>query len=219
MFSRIHYSIMAVSLGLLLSACQSPDTPQQVAQHFWQAVIEDRPDAAAEYSTLQNAGNYDRFSLNWSGFQPSFGKIIIDNDRSTVESTFLPPAGQEEKARKLTTYLVLQAEEWKVDYQKTGEALIPKKAANLGERLNRLGKTLSEQLDNSADELNTELEQLGDKLEDLTDRIGDEAARGLESFSIELEKSLEELEKSIDRALKDRRKQQPEQGEGDLQET
>ncbi len=50
----------------------------------------------------------------------------------------------------------------------------------------------------------------GEKLWELSDQVGSDAAEGVEKLD-------EELEESIDRALKDDRRQVPEQGEGDLQ--
>lgn len=213
------YFLLLASLSLfLLSSCQTPETPQQVAGHFWQAVIEDSPDEVIKYSTLVDTNDYDRFSMDWGGFKAKLGRTTIENNQANVEYTFTPPAGTELKERKLTTYLVMQNEQWKVDYRKTRDALKPKETNGLFGKLNQLGKQLSEQLENSTDDLNIELEELGEKLEELSDQVGSEAKEGIEKFSDELEKSLEELEQSIDRALKDDRRQQPEQGDGKLQE-
>lgn len=214
------YFLLLASLSLfLLSSCQTPETPQQVAGHFWQAVIEDSPDEVIKYSTLVDIKDYDRFSKDWAGFQYDLGKITIEDNKAGVESTFTPPGGADEKKRKLTTYLVIQNEVWKVDYQKTRDAFKADKAGGLFGKLNQLGKELSKQLESSTDELNTELENLGDKLKELSDQIGSDAAEGIEQFSDELEKSIEELEESIDRALKKDRRQAPEPSDGTLQET
>jgi len=217
MTGKIQALIVATLIGFLLSSCQSPETPQQVAQHFWQAVIEDKPDEVVKYSTLVDVKDYDRFSMSWSGFQPSLGKITIENNNASVVSQFTPPTGTDLKERKLITYLVMQNEAWKVDYQKTRDEMKKHKAGSLFENLNQIGKDLQKQLENSADEFNSEMEQLGGKLKELSDQVGSDAAKGVEKFSNELEKSIKELEQSINRALKDNRKKLPEQGEGDLQ--
>ncbi|MCP3690200.1 MAG: hypothetical protein GY784_17490, partial [Gammaproteobacteria bacterium] len=115
--------IVATLTGFLLSSCQSPETPQQVSQHFWQAVIEDKADEVVKYSTLVDVKNYDRFSMNWSGFQPSLGKITIENNNASVVSQFTPATGADLEERKLTTYLIMQNENWKVDYQQTRDAM------------------------------------------------------------------------------------------------
>ena len=218
MTGKIQTLIVATIIGFLLSSCQSPETPQQVTQNFWQAVIEDKPDEVVKYSTLVDAKDYDRFSMSWVGFRPSLGKITIENNNASVISQFTPATGADLKERKLTTYLVMQNEEWKVDYQKTRDAIKTDKAGGLFENLNQIGKDLQKLLENSADEFNVEMEQLGEKLKELSDQVESGAAEGAEKFADELEKSIKELEESIDRALKDDRKQVPEQGEGDLQE-
>ena len=218
MAGKIQTLIVTSLIGFLLSSCQSTETPQQVTEHFWQAVIEDKPDQVVKYSTLVDAKDYDGFSMNWSGFQLSLGKITIENNNARVITQFTPPAGTELKKRKLTTYLVMQNEAWKVDYQKTGDSMKTGKTGSLFGKLNEIGKKLQKQLENSADEISSEMEQLGEKLKELTDQVESEAAEGVEKFAEELEKSIKELEESIDRSLEDDRRQAPEQGEGDLQE-
>ncbi len=209
--------IVTTLIWFLLSSCQSPETPQQITQHFWQAVIEDKPDEVVKYSTLVDVKDYDRFSTNWSGFQPSLGKITIENNNASVVSQFTPAAGTDLKVRKLTTYLLMQNEEWKVDYQKIRDAMKTDKTGNLFGKLNQIGKDLQKQLENSADEFNAEIKQLGEKLKELSDQVGSDAAEGVEIFADELEKSIKELEESIERSLKDDRNQVPGEGEGDLQ--
>lgn len=221
MTGKIQYSwfqvVITILIGFLLSSCQSPETPQQVAQHFWQAVVEDKPGQVVKYSTLVDVKDYDRFSMNWSGFQPSWSKIIIEKNNASVVSQFTPPTGADLKERRLTTYLVLQNQEWKVDYQKTRDDMKPDKAGGLFGKLDQIGKDLQKQLENSADEFNSEMEQLREKLQELSDQVGSDAAEGVEKFADELEKSIKQLEESIDRALKDDPRQVPEQ-EGGLQE-
>lgn len=222
MTRKFQYSwlqVIAITIvGFLLSSCHTPQTPQQVTQLFWLAVIEDKPDEVVEYSTLLDIKDYDRFSTNWNGFQPDLGKITIENNAASVESQFTPPTGADLKERKLTTYLVMQNEEWKVDYQKTRDEMKAGKAGSLFGKLNQIGKDLQKQLENSAGEFNSEMEQLGEKLQSLSDQVGSDAAEGVEKFADELEESIKELEESIDRALKDDRKQVPEQEGGKLQE-
>ena len=82
----------------------------------------------------------------------------------SVISSFTPPTGAELKERKLITYLLKQDEEWKVDYQKTRDAMKTdtNRAVCFG-KLNQIGKALQEQLEYSADALDSEVEQLGEK--------------------------------------------------------
>jgi len=216
MTGKIQTLVVVTFIGFLLSSCQSPETPQQVTQQFWQAVIEDKPEKVVKYSTLVDVKDYDRFSTNWSGFKLSLGKITIENNNANAVSQFAAPTGTDLKERKLTTYLVMQNEAWKVDYQKTRDAMKKDKVGSLFGKLNEIGEDLQKQLEKSAGEFNAEIEQLGEKLEELTDQLESDAAEGVEKFADKLEKSIKELEESIDRSLKDDREQVPEQVEGDL---
>ncbi|MCP4236335.1 MAG: hypothetical protein GY770_22605, partial [Aestuariibacter sp.] len=140
----------------------------------------------------------------------------IENNNASVVSQFTPATGADLEERKLTTYLIMQNENWKVDYQQTRDAMKTDKAGSLFGKLNQIGKDLQKQLENSAEEFNAEMEQLGEKLQELSDQVSSDAAEGVEKFADELEKSIKELEESIDRALEDDREKVPGEGEGDL---
>lgn len=62
---------------LMLSAC-SEKTPQETAELFWEAVISNDAADALKYSTLTDPREYDGFTRNWTGYQASWGKIVIE---------------------------------------------------------------------------------------------------------------------------------------------
>lgn len=82
MQANFRYLLLSVCTLLLVSACFSPKTPQEVTQAFWQAVIEDDKAGVVKYSTLANEKSYARFSHDWNGYQPRWGKLVIDQTRA-----------------------------------------------------------------------------------------------------------------------------------------
>lgn len=70
--------LIVLCAALLLTACMALKTPQEVAQRFWESAIADDADGAVEHSTPVRARDYDAFSRDWSGFQPAWGKVVIE---------------------------------------------------------------------------------------------------------------------------------------------
>lgn len=199
---------------VLLSACFAPKTPQEVAQRFWESVINDDATGAVEYSTLVNAQDYDGFSRDWNGFHPVWGKVVIEGDQASIVAEF----SRADEKRSLVTYLVRQNDHWKVDYLRTGESLQGDPLERLFGRLGELGRSLSAQFSSSSDELATEMERLGEQLREQSAIISQQAETQIREYSDSLRQSMEELADSVERALKERERSLSEQDRQALQE-
>ncbi|MEJ2362102.1 MAG: hypothetical protein P8Z75_11865 [Gammaproteobacteria bacterium] len=191
-------------MTLLLSGCFGPKTPQAVAKAFWQAVIEHDAVAAAKYSTLTNAQAFTGFDLDWHGYKPEWGKVIIDGDRASIETRFSGLAGNAADKRQCVTYLVRQDGVWKVDYRRTGEDLHGGALGQLFGQLNQMGTALSKSLDASAKQLNAEMQRLGKKLQAMADSFSQQAESILNKHARELQDIMQQLRDSINRALRDK---------------
>lgn len=194
---------LLLGLTLLLSGCLGPKTPQAVTQAFWQAVVENHADDVAKYSTLADPKAFDGFGQHWGGFTPALGKIVIDGDQASVETRFAAPAGSEKASREVTTYLVREKGEWKVDYKTTAQAVQGGALGVLFGRLNQLGGELSKSLDASVKDLNVEMERLSQKLKAMSDSFSQQASQIIDKHAQQLQAIMQELEDSINRALKD----------------
>lgn len=195
--------LMLLGLTLLLSGCLGPKTPQAVTLAFWQAVVENHADAVAKYSTLADPKAFAGFGLQWGGFKPELGKIVIEGDQATVETRFAAPAGSDKASRHYTTYLVRKAGVWKVDFKTTAQGVHGGALGVLFGRLNQLGGELSKSLDASARSLNVELERLSQKLKTMSDSFSQQASGIIDKHAQQLQGILRELEDSIHRALED----------------
>ncbi len=192
---------------LLLTACIGPKTPQEVTQVFWESVIRDQAAGVVEYSTLTDAQQFDAFSQDWSGFQPSWGKVIIDGNQASVVSEFSKPGQPESESRYFVTWLVQQDKAWKVDYARTGEELRGGALTHLFGQLDQLGKKISAQFKSSSEDLSVEIERINEKLKGMSESVARQASESVEKYSEKLRLHIEELTDSVERALKERENQ------------
>lgn len=195
--------MLLVGMTATLTACFGPKTPQEVTQAFWEAVVSGDTKDVVEYSTLADAKLYDGFAKEWAGFQPSWGKVIIEGNEASVVSEFSSPANSGMEDRKFVTYLVQRSEAWKVDYDRTGVEVRGGALTNLFGKLSQLGDDLSKQLQMSANDFNAEMERMSQELETMSEEFGQQASDSIERYAEELRESLKELEASIGRALKE----------------
>ncbi|MEJ2143415.1 MAG: hypothetical protein P8Y24_13905, partial [Gammaproteobacteria bacterium] len=123
MKKRLLSLLALIGLLMTLSACFGPTTPQDVSRTFWEAVISDNAKDAVKYSTLTEIKYYDHFAISWKGFQPSFGKVIIDKQDASIVTEMANPANSGLEPRHFTTYLVMREGKWVVDYDRTNTAI------------------------------------------------------------------------------------------------
>jgi uncharacterized protein (DUF885 family) len=198
--------IALTCLALSLSACFGPKSPQEVTKAFWEAVLDNNAKYAVEYSTLSESKYYDSFSKDWSGYEPSFGKVIIEKKEASVVTEFSSPANSGLASRNFTTYLVLSNGEWKVDYDRTKDSVLGGSLGDLVSTLNKMGDDLSKQLQSSADRFRVEMERMARVLEQESRSYRQQAQKTLEQYAEQLRKSIKELQDSINRALKEENK-------------
>ena len=197
------YFISLLLTTLVLTGCFRPESPQDVAREFWEAVVTNNVDDAIEYSTLVDAKSYDAFNNKWDGYQPVMGKIIIDGNHAEVETELSRINDTGKNRQALNTYLVKQDGQWKVDYVRTAESINGGALGQFLGQLDKLGKKLSDTLKDSSDKFSVEMQRLEEELKTLAKSVDDEANKIVEQYGTELKKSIEELAESIDRALKE----------------
>lgn len=205
MQTKFRIPLLSVATLLLVSACFSPKTPQEVTETFWQAVIEDDKESVVKYSTLAGTKSYDSFSHDWHGYQPKWGKVVIDQSRASVDSELISPANSEAKNQKITTHLILLNNKWTVEYDQTARGIHSEDAlSEFVGKLNSLGQGLAKQLEFSAQELESQIEKFSNEFETFSKQFEQQATDSLEAFAAELEASIRKLEESINHALKDK---------------
>jgi ABC-type transporter Mla subunit MlaD len=195
----------------MLAGCSNPETPEEVAAAFWQAMAENDSGDVMEYSTLEDSAAFDGYQRSWTDAVPSFGRIVIEDREATVVTRLPADAGTEGERLELVTYLVRLQDQWLVDYDRTGEAILnPSPFSSIMGELNRLGEELSARFSSSSDDFEQQMEQLARELEAYSEEIGRQAESAMDEFGKKLQEAMRELERSVEDALKDNEPTPPE---------
>lgn len=203
--------LVAAFALLALAGCSNPESPQEVAAAFWQAMAENDAGDVAEYSTLADSAGFDGYKRSWTDAVPSFGRVIIEDREATIVTRLPAEAGTEGERLELITYLVRFDGHWLVDYERTGEAILnPSPLRGIMGELTRLGQRLSDSLSSSSGELEQQMDQLAWDLENYSEELGQKAQTAMDEFAQKLQEAMRELEQSVEDALKDEKAPPPE---------
>lgn len=194
--------VFAAIALFVLAGCSQPETPQQVAEAFWQAVAENDADAVAEFSTLSSPDDFDGFRKDWSGIEPSYGRVVIDEREATVVTRLPPEYGKEGEHQELITFLIKEAETWQVDYSRTEDALLrPSMFGNLMGELNKLGEKLSSSFSSSSDDIEASMNEFARNFEAYSAEVERKTKDAVEDFGALMQGAIEKLRESINEAL------------------
>ena len=175
-----------------------------MAAAVWQAMAENDAGDVMEYSTLAESAAFDGYKRSWTDAVPSFGRVVIEDREATIVTRLPAEAGTEGERLELVTYLVRFQDQWLVDYDRTGEAILnPSPFSSIMGELSRLGDELSARFSSSSDDFEQQMEQLARDLEAYSEEIGREAEGAMEAFGKKLQEAMRELERSVEDALKD----------------
>lgn len=194
--------IMMLASALLFAGCTGPESPQEVSEAFWQAVLEGDARDASEYSTLIDDAAFDSFEQEWQGVQVEWGRVVIDDHVATVATRLNGLPGREADLETVT-YLVLKDGDWLVDYYRTGDAL--KAGPMWGEivgQLEKLGQDLKARWAQQSDQIARELELMGLELQQQAAQVNEQFSELAKEYGKQLERHLEELSQSLREALK-----------------
>jgi hypothetical protein len=187
---------------LMATGCSRPESPQEVSEAFWQAVLEEDAEAAADYSTLVDEAAFDGFEQQWQNVSIEWGRVVIDDKLARVTTTLSGLEGQNEATESLT-YLVRKGDDWLVDYYRTGDALKQGPVwGSLVGQLEKLGEDLKSRWANQSDEMAVELERLGRELQQQAQSMNEDMSALAEEYGDQLSQHLEELSESLREALK-----------------
>ncbi|MGO1233863.1 MAG: hypothetical protein ACTMHG_09090, partial [Marinobacter sp.] len=199
---RKEYLLAALISSSLLTACGGSQSPQEVSRAFWQAVVEQEAGEANEYSTLIEDAGFDGYQRDWQGVDVEWGRVVIDGNQATVDTTF---RGLSDRQNPLetTTYLVQKDEQWLVDYYRTGEALNDGPLwGDVVSQLEALGKDLQSQLTRHSNDLAREFEALREELSQQASEAGESFSGMVDDYGQMLRQHIEQLSDSLREALK-----------------
>lgn len=203
----------------VVAGCSKPETPQEVAAEFWQAMAEDDADAVADLSTLADPSVFDGYGRDWFETVPDFGRVVIEERKATIVTRLPSEDGATGERREVVTYLVELNGDWLVDYDRTGKAIMsPSPLDGLMGEINKLGERLSATFSRSSDDLASQMDAMAREFEAYSDEAARKAEQAMEDYGRALQEFMEELEKSVEEALEENQ-QAPARDRSALQQT
>lgn len=195
---NLKYFLLPGITCLLLVSCEDQFTPAQVTDKFWEAVQAGDSEKIRRLVSSESAQQQD-LGLNLLTVESwSTGKIIIDGDRSEVE-TEISVSGNESFTATITTYLLAEKGQWKVDYPATTDQLGANSDIGLAlHRLDEISSEMLEGLDQSIDKFHQAMPVIEQELSKIEEKLRDKVP--------EIKQKLDEFVRQLEEALK---KKQP----------
>lgn len=185
-----------------LTACDSPETPQEVTREFWVAVVDNDGETATDLSTLVDEQGFDGYSLDWSGAETGWGRVTVDGDQATIDTVFSGLKALEGEKLDTTTHLVRINDQWLVDYHRTGDEIsTDRRLGGLMGSFRELGDSLRSRFADESGKAAREMDRLAQELSAFTDQTRRELSSLIEQYGNELERRLDEFSRSLDDAL------------------
>lgn len=227
--SKLRLLILMVSVNLTLLACnESPLTPSETVQHFWAALLSGEVTRAQQYVTRESLSELQQTNQDFSETTVSFGKINLESNRATIETTLTKATMTDQRtvtvATTFQTVLDKQDKLWRVNYIATRKSLDDSKRkkglSKLVDDLEELGRDVKGQLggvlenwEKVTPKIKQDLEELGNsmqkQLQDSIDKHGPEVQEKLQEFTESLDDVLKDLEKSVPETEKSSEEEDP----------
>ena len=188
---------LSVLLSLLLTACQMNATPDQVADKFWAAAVNNNSVIMKRLSSKQTYSNVDDFSLLHKTKSYELGKIVIDTNQAEIETILL--FDESDEPFRMKTYLIREEDNWLIDYQRTVAFFtFNTEITDLMGDIEDLAEEFANQVEGSVEEFRRKaLPKIQSKVEEAEKEIKQQ----LPEIKQKIKEFLEELERSIDEAI------------------
>ncbi len=205
MHRRVIQIFSLLLVGALLNACeQKPKSVPEVSEEFWQAVISDERDDVVSYSTLPNSEGYDRFGRGWKDLAPTFGEIVINGDVARVETQIAKPDARPTDTLYFETYLVNKDEGWRVDYQRTADAVgVSGAVVDFVGQLTSLGKNIQRQVEASSENAARQFAAFVGQLEQMSGDYQNQMGKAIDDAAGRMQGLLDEFVRSLEEAVKE----------------
>lgn len=201
--------------GFTLTACASTQTPQQVAEGYWQANVTQNSDQLRQYVRESDAEAINPQTDTWQNADVVFGEVIINNNTARVDTTVKLSKNDKPLSIKFATELKKETSGWKVDYQKTADNIKAEQnkdpAAELADSLRALSEKLAREFSDAAKELKKHVPEIKENLNSLGNNAEKELNQAWEEYGPVIQENLQELAEAINKAIEEAtKKKQPE---------
>lgn len=154
-------------IALFFSGCQTGKSPEDVTSQFWQALAQGQIDKAKDHATensqqLVNSQDIEKNSVI------EIGEAVIEDSDASVPTTIM----RHKKRITFDTVLLLEKDQWKVDYLQTQMNISMVPLGDVFKSLQNLGGAFTKQLERQLPLIQKEMESLGDGLKKQIDEFG-----------------------------------------------
>ncbi len=185
---------------LLLAACDENLSPEQTTDKFWSAIKNDNGAVLTAIVTSNtSSAELDKRPAGIASWQT--GKIIIDNDRSSVDTEITM---QDDTGSAVKVQTLLEAEQgvWKVNYAATVKQLQRQNEIDeVFEQLDLLSEKMAEEMNRSVEQFEQALPVIEQELSRIEDQVQEKIP--------EIKQRIEEFTKRLEEALKRRKQPEP----------
>ncbi len=188
-------SALCYLLLVVLTGCQPQPSPESIATTFWKAAVNNNSLIMKRLCSAATYDDSDDFSRLHTVTAFQLGKIVIDGDSAEIETRLF--FDNPEQPIDITTYLVREDNEWKIDYQRSVSFLsMNREMTELIDDIETLAQELAEQVEGSVEEFTEKaLPEIRSRINDAEQELGQqlqEIKKKVDEFLDELERSLEE---------------------------
>ncbi|MCC7212852.1 MAG: hypothetical protein E3K40_01240 [Candidatus Brocadia sp.] len=186
----------------LTSGCRVDKPPQEVAQCFWEAMKVQDIENGRGYATTSTRILIDPSNEQFKDAAVTFGKIIIDGDLATIDTTVRLPKHGTETTLPIQTILKKEDGEWRVDYAETKKTIMEDDSfSEIAKNLQELGGKLSERMDEALGEIKQKFPEYKEKMEKMGEVASKKMDEALQRYVAEIKKGIEKLGGILDEVL------------------
>ncbi len=191
--------LLVLPVLLSLSACLEAQNPKDIAQQYWQAIVDGDTEAARQYISKDSQQAFEQ-TLQRLDNGMEVRQVALDDLNTSVTTTLNPNTDKPYLDRPFETVLVLEDGKWKIDLQRTR---IPPAPDEIEQQLGELSQKLNQTMQQSAGEME---QALGEGMKLLDDLLTQGTKEMSESLLQGMEKFREAMRESVE-AMKQRREQ------------
>ena len=191
-------------LPVLLTACFSNDTPNEITEKFWLAAISQNEKVARVYTSKATLEKVDFSGGWWNGGAIELGEIRIKDEHARVETTIKMPNIPDQSPSSFRTFLVKENEMWKVDYEKTMASLdLDGSLSEILDEIGILGKQLSDDANKALSRIEKDLPKIEKKMETFGDTVKKDVEEAITKHGPQIKQELENFVRALEKALND----------------
>jgi hypothetical protein len=213
--------VVILAALLFISGCAQKQTPEDITRGFWQAVVANDLEKARSLTTKASQSSISVLNNREKTLrQVEVGSARISETTAEVPTTLIGDRNGEETRIELTTFLLQEEESWRVEGDKTVNALVSSSLEgmlkNLTTDFSALGSALNQsittglreflgELQKNVPELKKELGQYTDenKAREIGQELGALFSRGLRDAMKEFSTGMEELTRELEKSSKE----------------